>query len=97
MLKTNQMADLESAKLDIQNKQMILNTAIDVQALLRILVDKQIITREEVKKYRNEVRESPKYQAAALYVEQTLAEIKAYETNPGLRLKTMFYQKQKKK
>ena len=97
MLKANQMADLESAKLDIQNKQMILNTAIDVQALLRILVDKQIITREEVKEYRNEVRESPKYQAAALYVEQTLAEIKAYETNPGLRLKTMFYQKQKKK
>ena len=48
MLTANQMADLESAKLDIQNKQMILNTAIDVQALLRILVDKQIITREEV-------------------------------------------------
>ncbi len=97
MLKTNQMADLESAKLDIQNKQMMLNTAIDVQALLRILVDKQIITKEEVRNYRNEVRESPKYQAAALYVEQTLAEIKAYETNPELRLKTMFYQKQKKK
>ncbi len=93
MLKANQMADLESAKLDIQNKQMILNTAIDVQALLRILVDKQIITREEVKEYRNEVRESPKYQAAALYVEQTLAEIEAYESNPKLRLKSMFHQK----
>ena len=97
MLKANQMADLESAKLDIQNKQMILNTAIDVQALLRILVDKQIITKEEVRNYRNEVRESPKYQAAALYVEQTLAEIQAYESNPELRLKVMFHQKQKKK
>ena len=97
MLKANQMADLESTKLDIQNKQMILNTAIDVQALLRILVDKQIITKEEVTQYRKEVRESPKYQAAALYVEQTLAEIKAYETNPELRLKAMFHQKQKKK
>lgn len=93
MLKANQMADLESAKLDIQNKQMILNTAIDIQALLRILVDKQIITREEVANYRNEVRESPKYQAAALYIEQTLEEIKAYESNPELRLKTMFHQK----
>ena len=93
MLTANQMADLESAKLDIQNKQMILNTAIDVQALLRILVDKQIITKEEVTQYRKEVRESPKYQAAALYVEQTLAEIKAYEANPELRLKAMFHQK----
>ncbi len=97
MLKVNQLADLESAKLDIQNKQMMLNTAIDVQALLRILVDKQIITREEVANYRNEVRESPKYQAAALYIEQTLAEIKAYETNPEIRLKAMFRQKSKSK
>lgn len=93
MLKINQLSDLESAKLDIQNKQMMLFTAIDVQALLRILVDKQIITKEEVTNYRKEVRESPKYHAAVLYIEQTLAEIQAYENNPELRLKAILHQK----
>lgn len=93
MLSTNQISDLDSAKLDIQNKQMILNTAIDIQVLLRILVDKDIITREEVNQYRKEVRESPKYSAAAMYVEQTLAEIEAYEKDPQLRLKEMFNRK----
>lgn len=93
MLNTNQIADLNSAKLDIQNKQMILNTAMDIQTLLRILVDKEIITREEVNKYRAEVRESPKYNAAAMYVEQTLAEIEAYEKDPQLRLREMLNRK----
>lgn len=93
MLNTSQIADLESAKLDIQNKQMILNTAIDIQVLLRILVDKEIITREEVNQYRAEVRESPKYSAASMYVEQTLEEIEAYEKDPQLRLKEMLNRK----
>ena len=93
MLTTNQMGDLESAKLDLQNKQMILNTAIDVQVLLRILVDKGIITREEVGRYRVEVRQSPTYTAAAVYVEQTLREIEVYEKDPQLLLREMFNRK----
>jgi len=93
MLTTNQMADLDSAKLDIQNKQIILNTAIDVQVLLRILVDKDIITRDEVKQYRDEVRQSAKYSAAMTYVEQTLREIELYEKDPKLRLMEMMNRK----
>lgn len=89
MLNTKQMADLDSAKQDIQNKQIILSTAIDVQALLRILVDKEIVTREEVNQYRAEVRKSPKYSAAATYVEQTLSEIETYEKDPQMRLREM--------
>lgn len=50
----------EEALQDLLVQETILNVTIDVQALLRILVDKEIITREEVKQYREEVRNSPK-------------------------------------
>ena len=45
----------------MQLQENILRSLIDVQTALRILVDKGIITREEVQKYRNEVSNSPKY------------------------------------
>ena len=64
MLKTKQLSDLEGAAEDLKNKAMILQTGIDLQALLRLLVDKWIISREEIREYRNEVSGSPKWGAA---------------------------------
>lgn len=55
----------EEALQDLQVQETILNVAIDVQVLLRILVDKEIITRDEVAEYREEVRNSPKYKVVA--------------------------------
>ena len=37
MLKTKQLSDLEGAAEDLKNKAMILQTGIDLQALLRLL------------------------------------------------------------
>lgn len=51
----------EEALQELKLQQTIFDVAVDIQSLLRILVDKQIITREEVAKYREEVRNSPKY------------------------------------
>jgi len=48
---------------DLMIQENIVNVAVDVQALLRILVEKGIITREEVNKYREEVRNSRKYKS----------------------------------
>lgn len=93
MLTTNQMADLDSAKSDIQNKQLILNTAVDIQALLRILVDKDIISKTEINQYREEVKQSPKYSAAAIYIKQTLSEIGSYEKDPQLLIREMLNRK----
>ena len=42
----------EEALHELQVQETILKTAIDVQVALRILVDKEIVTREEVQKYR---------------------------------------------
>ena len=82
MLKTKQLSDLEGAEEDLKNKAMILQTGIDLQALLRLLVDKGIISREEIREYRNEVSGSPKSGAAVSFIEQAKAEIEHYEANP---------------
>ena len=57
MLDNKQLADLESAERDLNDKQTILNTAIDLQALLRFLVDNGAIDKITMDKYRSEVRE----------------------------------------
>lgn len=82
MLKTNQLSDLDGAAEDLKNKALILQTGIDLQALLRLQVDKGIISREEIREYRNEVSNSPKWGAAVRFIEQTKAEIEHYEANP---------------
>lgn len=51
-------------------QEQVVSSAVDTQVLLRILVDKNIITREEVNKYRDEVRNSPKYKNAIDTIEK---------------------------
>lgn len=85
-----QMADLDAARKDLENKKLILDTAIDIQALLRLLVEKKIIAREEVNRFRKEVRLSPKWKAANTYIEQTMEEINFYQSNPQMALKAIF-------
>ena len=93
MLTTDQMGNIQNAKTDIENKKLILNTAIDIQALLRLLVEKEIISKKEIDRFREEVRNSPKYRNSITYVEQTLEEIKYYENDPQALLKAIMKQK----
>lgn len=67
--------------------------AIDIQALLRLLVEKEIISKKEIDRFREEVRNSPKYRNSITYVEQTLEEIKYYENDPQALLKEIMKQK----
>ena len=93
MLDLNEMTNLEEAKRNIQDKAVILNAAIDIQALLRLLVEKEVIGKEEINSQRQEVRESFKYRNAITYIEQTMKEIEFYEKNPDTRLREMFRRK----
>lgn len=87
------MGNIQNAKTDVENKKLILNTAIDIQALLRLLVEKEIISKKEIDRFREEVRNSPKYRNSITYVEQTLEEIKYYENDPQALLKAIMKQK----
>ena len=72
----------EEALQDLQVQETILNVAVDVQALLRILVEKEIITRDEVKQYREEVRNSPKYKVVLDDIQRQKAGFQAAKNNP---------------
>lgn len=67
---------------ELQIQETILNVAVDVQALLRILVDKEIITRDEVKQYREEVKNSPKYKVVLDDIQRQKSGFQAAKDNP---------------
>ena len=72
----------EEALHELQVQETILKTAIDVQVVLRILVDKEIVIREEVQKYREEVSNSPKYKIVIDDIQRQKAGFQAAKDNP---------------
>ena len=72
----------EEALHELQVQETILKTAIDVQVALRILVDKEIVTREEVQKYREEVSNSPKYKIVLDAIKRQKVGFQAAKDNP---------------
>lgn len=72
----------EEALQELKLQQTIFDVAVDIQSLLRILVDKQIITREEVAKYREEVRNSPKYKPVLDEIMKQTRGFQAAKDNP---------------
>ena len=80
----------EEALHELQVQETILKTAIDVQVALRILVDKEIVTREEVQKYREEVSNSPKYRIVLDDIQQQKVAFQAAKDNPQDYLKALF-------
>lgn len=79
----------EEALHELQLQETILKTAIDVQIVLRILVDKEIVTREEVQKYREEVSNSPKYKIVFDDICRQKAGFQAAKDNPQDYLKAL--------
>lgn len=93
MLNTNQLSNLEATEREINDRKLVLKTAIDIQALLRLLVEKEIITREELNASRAEVSSGTKYKAALQYITEAEADIAKYKNDPNALLKEMFNRK----
>lgn len=81
--------DPDKALHELMLQEQIINQAVDIQALLRILVDKEIVTKEEVQKYREEVRNSPKYKNAIDTIEKQKKGFEAAVNNPQEYLKSL--------
>lgn len=75
---------------ELMIQETIVNVAVDVQALLRILVEKEIITRGEVNHYREEVRNSPKYRPVIEDIQRQKSGFQAAKNNPQEYLKALF-------
>lgn len=74
---------------ELMLQEAIVNTAVDIQALLQILVAKNIITREEVSEYREKVRNSPKYKATLDEIQRQKTTFQAAQSNPQEYLKAV--------
>lgn len=48
MLTMQQLSDLDATATDLQNKQLILKTAIDVQTVLQLLTEKKLTLKEKL-------------------------------------------------
>lgn len=80
----------EEALHELMMQETIVNVAVDVQALLRLLVTKEIITREEINDYREEVRNSPKYKVTLDAIQREKKGFSAAKDNPQEYLKAIF-------
>jgi hypothetical protein len=80
----------EQALQELITQQTIVDCAVDIQMMLRILVDKGIITREEVKQYREEVKSSPKYKSVLDDIQRQREGFQVAKDNPQEYLKALF-------
>jgi len=79
----------EEALHELMLQETIVNTAVDIQTLLRILVDKEIVTREEIAQYREEVRNSPKYKPVIENIQRERKGFQMAKDNPQEYLKAL--------
>ena len=84
---------MAQTKQDLQTKNFSMKSAIDIQALLQLLVEKEIITREEMADARAKVKNAPKYKATATYLEEALRQVEYYEHNQQELLRDMLNKK----
>lgn len=98
ILTSNQMSNLDSTISDLQSKKVILDTAVDVQALLQLLVELEVIRREDMAVWRKRVKNNdPKYRDTYTYIDNALEEAMMYKANPQQMLKDMLDMKMKGK
>ena len=90
MLSRDANYNMDTALNEINEKKLLLDVKVETQLILQLLVQKGIVSREEVSEMRNKVKNSPNYKPLYDYFE--LAEQKAnyYKANPEQHLKDVF-------
>lgn len=87
MLSRNANYDMNEALDEIKEKKLILDTKVETQLILQLLVSKGIVTREEVSAMREKVKNSQKYKTSYEYLENAEQKAKYYKSNPEQHLK----------
>lgn len=89
--------DIDVALNEIELKRLILDVKVETQVTLQLLVEKGIVTREEVATMRDKVKNSENYKFLYEYYEEAEKKAKYYEQNPEQHLKDIFEMKVKGK
>ena len=93
MLSNNATYHMDDAINEIQEKRAIVDAKIDSQVVLQLLVQKGIVTREEVEEMRGIVRNSSKYKSTIEYLDGAKEKAEYYLNNPQEHLKNLFNRK----
>lgn len=80
----------DEALQELRYQEQILNSLVESQVILQLLVKHDIVTREEVSDMRNTVRNSPKFKPAIEDIEKQKSLYQAAKENPEEYLKAMF-------
>ena len=87
MLSRNANYDMDQAQSEIEDKLLLLDTKVETQVILQILVEKGIVTAEEIQEWRNKVKKSPKYKSSYDYLNTAKEKSEFYKNNPEQHLK----------
>lgn len=90
MLSNSANYNINDALTEISEKEQILDAKIDSQVVLQLLVQKGIVTREEVQEMRNKVSNSSKYKATREYLEGAKKKAEQYRNDPQAHLRDLF-------
>lgn len=87
----------EKLKEEATRNMLIMDTALRLEALIRLLISKGIVSKVEMDYMRKELMEDPKYQAGYKMAEEMVKAAELYEQNPQAYLRGLWEAKLKGK
>ena len=87
MLSIDANYNMDTALDEINQKKLLLDIKVETQVILQLLVANNIVTREEVSKMRDTVKNSPNYKPLYDYFEKAEQKANYYKDNPEQHLK----------
>ena len=87
MLSRNANYDMDSALNEINEKKLLLDVKVETQLILQLMVQKEIVTREEVQDMRETVKNRPGYKRLYEYFENAKQKAHYYKDNPEQHLR----------
>lgn len=90
MLSRDANYNMDTALNEINEKKLLLDVKVETQLILQLLVQKGIVSREEVSEMRNNVKNSPNYKPLYDCFEQAEQKANYYKANPEQHLKDVF-------
>ena len=80
----------QNLKEEATKNMLILDTAVELQAVSKLLVEKGIIANVEIEYVREQVKNSPKYKTAYEMYKKMMNAAELYEKNPQAYLQELF-------
>lgn len=89
MLSRDANYNMDTALNEINVKELLLDVKVETQVILQLLVQKGIVTREEVSEMRKKVKNSSMYKPVYDYFEHAKQTANYYKDNPEQHLKDL--------